>query len=329
MQHQHDMPIEVNTNKVKDPVCGMNVDPATAKYNHHLGDTDYYFCGQRCLDKFKASPGDYTRPAKVRASCCQHDHGHEKPTPLAVDTGSMDMIYTCPMHPQIRQPKPGNCPICGMALEPDKVSLNAPPDHELTDMTRRLWISAILSLPLLVINMGAHIWPGMHSFLMTPASAWLQLLLATPVVLWCGWPFFERFWQSLKNKSPNMFTLVGMGIGVAYIYSLIVTLVPQLLAGLMASDAMPQIYFEPAAVITVLVLLGQVMELKARAQTGNAIRALLKLAPDTACKINADGSEQDIPLSQVQVGDALRVRPGEKIPVDGVVLEGASSVDNP
>ncbi len=327
MQHQHAMPIIADTNTVKDPVCGMNVDPATSKFKHHLGDNDYYFCGKRCLDKFKASPGDYTRPTKVHASCCQHDHAHEKPTPLSVATDSMDMMYTCPMHPQVRQPKPGNCPICGMALEPEKVSLDTAPNHELIDMTRRLWISGVLSLPLLFINMGAHVWEGLHGFLMTPSSAWLQLALATPVVLWCGWPFFERFWQSLKNKSSNMFTLVGMGIGVAYIYSLIVTLAPQLLAGLTGSDAMPQIYFEPAAVITVLVLLGQVMELKARAQTGNAIRALLKLAPDTARKVNADGSEQDIPLSQVQVGDALRVRPGEKIPVDGVVLEGGSSVD--
>jgi Cu+-exporting ATPase len=270
-----------------------------------------------------------------KITCCDHSmpvvDTHHKPmgqTSLKKEAlAGAEAIYTCPMHPQVRQPKPGNCPICGMTLEPEKISLDDAPDHELIDMTRRLWIAAVLSTPLLGINMGAHMWAGLHRFLMTPASAWLQLTLATPVVLWCGWPFFDRFWQSLKHKSPNMFTLVGMGIGVAYIYSLIITLAPQLLDGLMDDGEMPQIYFEPSAVITVLVLLGQVMELKARAQTGNAIRALLKLAPNTARKIDTDGREQDVPLSQVQVGDSLRVRPGEKIPVDGVVLEGASAVD--
>ena len=262
-------------------------------------------------------------------SCC----GLERPAvdmsvPIKQDNPmGTEVIYTCPMHPQIRQPKPGNCPLCGMTLEPEKVLLDAAPDHEFIDMTRRLWIAAILALPLLIINMGAHVSAVLHDFLMNPFTNWLQLILATPVVLWCGWPFFQRFWQSLTHKSPNMFTLVGMGIGVAYIYSLIVTLFPQLLAGLPGSSEMPQIYFEPAAVITVLVLLGQVMELKARAQTGNAIRALLKLSPDTARKINTDGSEQDVALTQVQVGDALRVRAGEKIPVDGILLEGSSSVD--
>jgi len=312
---------------LKDPVCGMNVDPATAKYKYHLGDTDYYFCGQHCLDKFKANPSDYAQPVKAHGSCCHHEHTHATPAPVAESAGGKDVMYTCPMHPQIRQPKPGSCPICGMTLELEKVSLDAAPNPELTDMTRRFWIAAALSIPLLIINMGAHVSNALHGFMMNPASAWLQLILATPVVLWCGWPFFERFWQSIKHKSPNMFTLIGLGVGVAYLYSLIVTLAPQLLAGVTGSNNMPQIYFEPAAVITVLVLLGQVMELKARAQTGSAIRALLKLAPDTARKINADGSEQDIQLSQVQVGDVLRVRPGEKIPVDGVVLEGASSVD--
>jgi P-type Cu+ transporter len=308
-----------------DPVCGMKVDTATAKYHHRLGDTEYYFCSQRCLDKFKANPGQYTKPVEAQGGCC---HGHGKPVPVAkpVESGK-DVIYTCPMHPEVRQIGPGTCPKCGMALEPENMAQSDGDDPELRDMTRRFWIATALSVPLVVINMGAHISAALHTFLMNPLAAWAQLVLATPVVLWCGWPFFHRFWQSLKHKSPNMFTLIGLGVGVAYLYSLIVTFAPQLLAGLLGEGEAPQIYFEPAAVITALVLLGQVLELKARAQTSGAIKALLQLAPDTARGVNKDGSEQDIPLSDVHEGDVLRVRPGEKIPVDGEVLDGSSSVD--
>ncbi len=326
MQHAHaKTPVASNSNIVKDAVCGMDVDTATAKYKHRLGDTDYYFCGQRCLEKFKVNPGDYTQPMKTHVGC---SHGHAKSTPMTKPAeGGKDVIYTCPMHPEVRQVGPGTCPKCGMALEPENIAESDGTDTELHDMTRRFWIATALSIPLLVLNMGAHLIEGLHGFLMNPLSSWIQLVLASPVVLWCGWPFFERFWQSVKHKSPNMFTLIGLGVGVAYLYSLIVTIAPQLLAGLVGNNEMPQIYFEPAAVITALVLLGQVMELKARAQTGSAIRALLKLAPDTARKVNSDGSEQDIPLADVHVGDILRVRPGEKIPVDGEVLEGVSSID--
>jgi Cu+-exporting ATPase len=255
-----------------------------------------------------------------------HEHNAE-PVADSPKAAQGSVIYTCPMHPEVRQKGPGNCPKCGMTLEPEKVSADAAPDDsELKNMTRRFWIACALSIPLLVINMGAHVSSALQDFMMNPLAVWVQLALATPVVLWCGWPFFVRFWQSLKHKSPNMFTLIGMGVGVAYIYSLIITLAPQLVAA-MGKDAGINVYFEPAAVVTALVLLGQVMELKARAQTGNAIRALLKLAPDTARKVSDDGSETDIPLADVKVGDVLRVRPGEKIPVDGVVLTGSSSVD--
>lgn len=231
------------------------------------------------------------------------------------------------MHPEVRQVGPGTCPKCGMALEPENVAESDGANPELNDMTLRFWIATALSIPLLTINMGAHFIEGLHHVLMSPISAWVQLALASPVVLWCGWSFFERFWWSLKQKSPNMFTLIGLGVGVAYLYSVIVTIAPQLLGGLLREGEAPQIYFEPATVITALVLLGQVLELKARAQTSGAIKALLQLAPDAARKVNSDGGEEDIPLSEVHEGDVLRVRPGEKIPVDGEVLEGSSSID--
>jgi Cu+-exporting ATPase len=257
-------------------------------------------------------------------SCC---HGHNKPeSGIQLVSEGKDIIYTCPMHPQVRQPKPGNCPICGMTLEPEKVTITDTPDPELRDMTRRFWVAGILSLPLLLITMGAHVIPGFpHELIYGQTSLILQLALATPVVLWGGWPFFVRGVASIKNRSLNMFTLIALGTGVAYAYSVAVTLFPEVFAGWFNGKP-TEAYFEAASVITALVLLGQVLELKARAQTSNAMRALLDLAPKTA-RILRDGNETDIPLADVQKGDLLRVRPGEKIPVDGVVVEGTSAVD--
>jgi len=269
-------------------------------------------------------------------SCChakpdadvpmRHDHAQHA-APQKEISASADVIYTCPMHPQVRQKGPGSCPICGMALEPEKVSLDAGPDPELIDMTRRFWVSAVLSAPLALIVMGAHLIPDFpHEWLESTPSRWIQMLMATPVVLWGGWPFFVRAVASVKHRSLNMFSLIALGVGVAYIYSLIITVFPQA-AMRFAGGKMLDIYFEAAAVITALVLLGQVLELKARANASNAMRALLDLAPKMARIIRADGKEEDVHLSQVQKGDLLRVRPGEKVPVDGVVVEGHSSVD--
>lgn len=259
-----------------------------------------------------------------QANCCHHGKPQSE---IPVIEGA---IYTCPMHPEVRQVGPGTCPKCGMALEPEDFTLETGEDPELKNMTRRFWIAAILSLPLLFLGMGAHLpSEGLHRFIISPLSLWLQFLLATPVVLWCGWPFFQRFGQSIKNKSPNMFTLIGLGVGVAYIYSIVATVAPRLIVNLLgdATHGAVDVYFEPAAVITALVLLGQVLEVKARSLTSSAIRALLKLSPDTARKLGTDGSETDIPLSYVDKNDVLRVRPGEKIPVDGVILEGGSNID--
>ncbi len=258
---------------------------------------------------------------------CPHKHAHPAASKKGIlpDAG---VIYTCPMHPQVRQPKPGSCPICGMALEPEKVAREDAPDPELKDMTRRFRVSAILALPLLLMTMGAHVIPGLpHGFMQSQASLWFQMVLATPVVLWGGWPFFVRGVASLRHHSLNMFTLIALGTGAAYTYSVAVTLLPGAFARWFGEGNPVDVYFEAAAVITALVLLGQVLELKARAQTGNAMRALLDLAPKVAHIIHADGSEADLPLAEIQKGDLLRVRPGEKIPVDGVVAEGTSAVD--
>jgi len=260
----------------------------------------------------------------------EHCSHHEHKTPVTATPeipAGADVIYTCPMHPQVRQKQPGNCPICGMALEPETVSLDTAPDPELIDMTRRFWGSAVLSLPLALAVMGAHLIPGFpHEFLESPLSRWIQMLIATPVVLWAGWPFFVRAVESVKHKSLNMFTLIALGVGVAYIYSVLITVFPEA-SMRFAGGQMLDIYFEAAAVITALVLLGQVLELKARNQARNAMRALLDLAPKMARIIRPDGKEEDVHLSQVHRGDLLRVRPGEKVPVDGVVVEGHSSVD--
>ncbi|MGO6926665.1 copper-translocating P-type ATPase [Rhizobium ruizarguesonis] len=237
------------------------------------------------------------------------------------------VIYTCPMHPQIRQPGPGNCPICGMTLEPEVVTVEAGPSAELVDMQRRFWIGLVLSLPVLALEMGGHL-TNLHMFLGAQTSNWVQMVLATPVVLWAGWPFFQRGWQSLVTRHLNMFTLIAMGTGVAWVYSAIATVFPEIFPETVRSnEGAVAVYFEAAAVITVLVLLGQVLELKAREQTGGAIRALLDLAPKMARRVKTDGSDEDVGLDVVAVGDRLRVRPGEKVPVDGVLFEGRSSVD--
>ncbi|WP_169680636.1 copper-translocating P-type ATPase [Rhizobium sp. 57MFTsu3.2] len=237
------------------------------------------------------------------------------------------VIYTCPMHPQIRQPGPGNCPICGMTLEPEVVTAETGPSAELTDMQRRFWIGLVLSLPVLALEMGGHL-TNLHTLLGAQTSNWVQMVLATPVVLWAGWPFFQRGWQSLVSRHLNMFTLIAMGTGVAWIYSAVATLFPEIFPETVRSnDGAVAVYFEAAAVITVLVLLGQVLELRAREQTGGAIRALLDLAPKMARRVKSDGSDEDVGLDVIVVGDRLRVRPGEKVPVDGILLEGRSSVD--
>ena len=268
-------------------------------------------------------------PGAAKMSCCHGGHAHAQVggmhpsgAPLPAPKTGEAVIYTCPMHPEVRQTGPGACPICGMALEPEIVTRDAPENHELSDMTRRLWIAAALSVPVFVLAMGAHI--GIGAVVPEKVSAWVQLLLSTPVALGCGWPFLERGWSSLKTRNLNMFTLIALGVLVAWAYSVTAVVLPNLFPH--AAGMGPDIYFEAAAVITTLALLGQVLELKARAQTGDAIRALLRLAPDTAHRL--DGAhEETVPLDQVQAGDRLRVRPGEKVPTDGEVVEGESHVD--
>ena len=298
---------------VADPVCGMKVDPATSKHRLERGGTTFHFCSAGCRTKFEADPGKYLKPEKAAA-------------PTAAQKSA---IYTCPMHPEIRQQGPGNCPICGMALEPLEVTAEAAPNHELTDMTRRLWVGLALSIPVVILEMGAH-FPGLnlHHLVSPRTSVWIQFLLGTPVVLWAGWPFFVRGWQSVLNRSLNMFSLIALGTGAAYLYSLVATFAPGIFPeGFRGMDGTVAVYFEAAAVITVLVLLGQVLELRAREATGGAIRALLNMAPKTARRIRSDGSDEEVPLADVQVGDRLRVRPGESVPVDGEVLEGGGAVD--
>ena len=303
---------------VLDPVCGMKVDTRTAQHRYELSDTPYYFCSARCLDKFKADPERYLNPP-------EHDPAVQTPGMGPLPEVAQGTIWTCPMHPEIRRDGPGTCPICGMGLEPLEPSLEEATNPELIDMSRRFWVSAVLSIPLVILTFGAELL-GWEPLPMRQ-SLWLQLALATPVVLWGGWPFFERFWASLKSRNLNMFTLIGLGVGVAYGYSVIAAIAPQIFpASLRTMGGMVPVYFEAAAVITTLVLLGQVLELRARSATGKAIRALLGLAPKTARRVRGD-VEEDVPLEHVIVGDLLRVRPGEKVPVDGIVVEGRSSVD--
>src|SRR5579863_7235042 len=284
-----------------DPVCGMRVEPATARYRTDHAGHQYFFCGARCLDRFTAAP--------------EHFIGGAEPAvpPVAAQ-------WTCPMHPEVVRDGPGSCPICGMALEPMTPTASGEENPELADMTRRFWVGLALSAPLLAVAM---LW---HSA--SPAAVWLQLLLATPVVVWAGAPFFRRGWESVINRHLNMFTLIALGTGVAYLYSLVAALLPGVFpASFRAPDGGVPLYFEAAAVITTLVLLGQVLELRARSQTSSAIRALLDLAPKHARLVRDDGGEEDIALEAVVPGRRLRVRPGEKVPVDGVVLDGESAVD--
>ena len=304
---------------VKDPVCGMTVDAATTPHRFELGGTVYHFCSETCLSQFAADPDRYLNPAEA-------DPAVSTPALGALAEPAQGTVWTCPMHPQIRRPGPGSCPICGMALEPADPTLEEGPNPELIAMTRRFWIGAVLSIPLVALAMGGELF-GWQPLPMR-ASVLIQLVLASPVVLWAGWPFFERGWASLKTRNLNMFTLISLGVGVAYAYSLVATIAPNLFpASFRTMGGQVPVYFEAAAVIVTLVLLGQVLELRARSATGKAIRALLGLAPKTARVVRSDGREEDIPLEHVQIGDTLRVRPGEKVPVDGVVLEGRSSVD--
>ncbi len=374
----------------RDPVCGMNVNPATAKHVYGHGGKNYYFCCSGCADKFKANPQGYLNPPVPKSSplvtlgmpakpasaapmhgisisptsqalpkpevqgprsevqaayvcpMCPEVHA-SKPGACPscgmalepeVPVASTRTEYTCPMHPEIVRSGPGSCPICGMALELRTVTAARDDNPELRNMTRRFWVSLALTAPLMAIAMAGMIWHGLKINIEIDIAGLLinlprlELLLATPVVLWGGLPFFQRFWTSLVNRSPNMFTLIGMGTGVAYGYSVIATLVPRIFPeSLRTMGGYPDVYFEAAAAITTLVLLGQVMELRARSRTSAAIRALLDLSPRTARLLNPDGSEKDVPLEQVKPGDRLRVRPGEKVPVDGVLLEGGSAID--
>jgi len=366
--------------KVKDLVCGMDVDPATARHRLEHAGKSYFFCCAGCLEKFRADPEGYlnpkpaanlvqlgtprsapvtpvsdTEPAAQSASgetqryyvcpmCSDVRESAPVPCPscgMALEPETILPVskieYTCPMHPEIIRSGPGNCPICGMALEPRTVTAHQEENPELRNMSRRFWISLALTAPLLVITMGSMFWP--HSFMgevsvnnrrISPGVllTWLEFVLATPVVLWGGWPFFQRGWTSIVNRSTNMFTLIAMGTGVAYVYSLIATFFPQIFpVAFRGMNGQPDVYYEAAAAITTLVLMGQVLELRARSRTSAALRALLDLSPKAARFISTDGTEKDIPLEMVRPGDRLRVRPGEKIPVDGKVIDGGSTVD--
>ena len=306
-----EMPLQRNAaeDTAIDPVCGMKLDLGNSPHRYAYYEHDYHFCSAGCRGKFVADPDKYVTKANERPP------SHE------------GIVYTCPMHPQIRLNAPGNCPICGMALEPLTAGESGP-SPELIDMTRRFWIGTALAVPTVILEMGGH-FPGLelHRYISPQISVWLQFLLATPVVLWAGWPFFVRGWASVRNRSLNMFSLIALGVGAAFLYSLAATFAPGVFPDSLRQDGVIPVYYEAAAVITVLVLLGQVLELRAREQTGSAIRALLNLAPKTARRIRDDGSDEEVRLEEVHMGDRLRVRPGDSVPVDGVVDEGHSAID--
>jgi Cu+-exporting ATPase len=351
MQMAHDA--THTTDHAIDPVCGMTVNPQTAAGSFEHDGVTYFFCSAHCLEAFRRDPArflnrfpqqpkailpepiqiarrEFTCPMhpEVRQSgpgaCPQCGMGLE-PSTVVTPT---KIEYTCPMHPEVVRDRPGSCPICGMALEPRTISLDEEENPELIDMTRRFWISLALSLPVFLIGMSEFL-PGrpLERIISMDALGWIQLVLATPVVLWGGWPFLVRAWQSVRNRSLNMFTLIGLGVGVAYLYSVVAKLFPDVFPDSFREHGIVPVYFEAAAVITTLVLLGQVLELKARSMTGAAIKSLLNLAPKTARRVREDGTEEDVSLDHVKAGDLLRVRPGEKVPVDGVVVEGSSAVD--
>jgi Cu+-exporting ATPase len=327
MNHHQDPTSAVKP--ARDPVCGMTVDPATAKNRAEHAGSSFFFCCAGCKAKFLASPERYLNPSGAAPAPAAHATQAAHPAPATDRTPgahpvpsappARGTVYTCPMHPEIRRGEHGSCPLCGMALEPEGVPEAAGTSPELKDMTRRFVIGAVLTAPVFVLDMGGRL---------TEASLWVQLVLATPVVLWCGWPFFQRAFASIRNRSPNMFTLIGLGVAASYSYSVIATFAPELFPrGLRGAGGLVAVYYEASAVITVLVLLGQVLELRARDKTGGAIRALLALAPKTARRLRSDGTDEEIPIDRLQIGDRLRVRPGEAVPVDGTVTEGTSAVD--
>jgi len=306
--HSHGAP---TAGSAKDPVCGMSVDPATAKHKAEFAGKTYYFCCAGCREKFLAEPRRYVGETPVEAA----------------PSAPAGAIYTCPMHPQIRQAGPGSCPICGMALEPETPAVETGPNPELVDMTRRFWVAVALAIPVAALEMAGHV-VNLDAIVSPQLSNWIQLVLATPVVVWAGGPFFVRGARSIVSRNLNMFTLIALGTGVAWSYSAVATVAPGLFpAAFRGMGGAVATYFEAAAAITALVLLGQVLELRARERTGGAIRALLGLAPKTARRVRPDGSDEDVALERVAVGDRLRVRPGDKVPIDGEILEGRSAID--
>ncbi|WP_409977161.1 heavy metal translocating P-type ATPase [Acinetobacter sp. C_4_1] len=312
---------QATTDVLKDPVCGMTV-TEESKYHEEFKGKTYFFCSDKCQSKFHSSPVQYiAKPATTTADAHTQHHQTVQHVNAASTTGTT--IYTCPMHPEIRQDHPGNCPKCGMTLEPLIPELEEDENPELRDFRRRFWWTLPLTIIVTFLAMFGH---QMNLFNMAVQS-WIELVLSLPIVLWAGWPFFSRGWQSVVNRSPNMWTLIGLGTGAAFIYSVVATIAPQIFPDSFISMGRVAVYFEASAVIISLTLLGQILELKARSQTSAAIKSLLGLAPKTARRILPDGTEEDVPLTHVHVGDLLRIRPGEKVPVDGVITEGSSSVD--